>query len=164
MLQITLRNIMRIFITPAAPQHFCCFKDSKEIQHVHSKGTQSWILIGRTNAEAETPILQPPDAKNWLIWKDLDAGKDWRWKEKGMTEDEMVGWHHQLNGHELVNLGSWWWTGRPGVLQSMGGKDSDTTAGLNWTELNWCKVAQGPGWLECFHSVGLALFARLSSS
>ena len=74
--------------------------DSKEIQPVHPKGNQSWIFIGRTDAEAETPILWPPDAKKWLIWKDPDAGKDWRWEEKGTTKDEMVGWHHQLNGHE----------------------------------------------------------------
>ena len=74
--------------------------DCKEIQPVLSKGNQSWIFIGRTHFEAETPILWPHDAKNWLIWKDPDAGKDWRWEEKGMTEDEMVGWHHQLNGHE----------------------------------------------------------------
>ena len=75
--------------------------DSKEIQPVHPKGNQSWIPFGRTDAEAETPILWPPDAKNWLIWKDPDAGKDWRWKEKGTTEDETVGWHHQFNGHEF---------------------------------------------------------------
>ena len=75
--------------------------DSKEIQPVHPKGNQSWIFIGRTDAEAETPVLWPPDAKNWLLRKDPDAGKDGRWEEKGMTEDEMVGWHHQLNGHEF---------------------------------------------------------------
>ena len=74
--------------------------DCKEIQPVHPKGDQSWIFIGRTDAEGETPILWPPDAKNWLIWKDTDAGKDWR-QETGMTEDEMVGWHHQLDGHEF---------------------------------------------------------------
>ena len=74
--------------------------DSKEIQPVHPKGDQSWVFIGRTDAEAVAPILWPPDVKNWLIWKDPDAGKDLRWEEKGMTEDEMVGWHHQLNGHE----------------------------------------------------------------
>ena len=68
--------------------------DCKEIQPVHPKGNQSWIFIGRTEAEAETLILWPPNAKNWLIWKDPDAGKYWRWEEKGMTEDEMVGWHH----------------------------------------------------------------------
>ena len=72
----------------------------KKIQPVHRKGNQSWILTGRTDAEAETPILWPPDAKNWLIWKNPDAGKDWRQEEKGTTEDEMIGWHHQLNGHE----------------------------------------------------------------
>ena len=75
--------------------------DSKEIQPVHSKEDQSWIFIGRTDVEAETPILWPPDMKSWLIWKDPDAGKDWRQEEKGMTEDEMVGWHHRLNGHEF---------------------------------------------------------------
>ena len=62
---------------------------------------QSWIFIGRTDAEAEAPIIWPPDVKNWLIWKDLDAGRDWRWEEKGMTEDQMTGWHHRLNGHEF---------------------------------------------------------------
>ena len=72
----------------------------KEIQPVHPKGDQSWVFIRRANVEAETPILWPPDAKNWLIWKDPDARKDLR-KEKGTTEDEMVGWHHQLNGHEF---------------------------------------------------------------
>ena len=75
--------------------------DNKEIQQVHLKGNQSWIFIGRTEVEAETPILRPPDMKSWLIWKDPDAGKDWRWEEKGMTENEMTGWHHQLNGHEF---------------------------------------------------------------
>ena len=74
--------------------------DSKEIQPVHTKGNQSWIFIGRTDAEVETPIFWPLDAKNWLIWKDPDAGKDWKWEEKGTIEDEMVGWHHQLNEHE----------------------------------------------------------------
>ena len=74
--------------------------DSKEIQPVHPKGNLSWIFIGKTDAEAETPIFWPPDAKNLLIRKDLDAGKDWR-QEKGTTEDEIVGWHHQLNGHEF---------------------------------------------------------------
>ena len=142
--------------------------DCKEIQSVHPKGSQSWIFIGRTDVEAETPILWLPDAKNWLIWKDPDAGRDWRWEENGMTEDEMVGWHHWLDGHEVffffpfificwrlitlqdcsgfcytltwishgftciphpdpcsqawvwVSSGSWWWTGRPDVLQCIG--------------------------------------------
>ena len=75
--------------------------DCKEIQPVNSKGNQSWIFLGRTDAEDETPILWPPNAKNWLIGKDPDAGKDWRQEEKGMTEDEMIGWHHQLDGHEF---------------------------------------------------------------
>ena len=75
--------------------------DCKEIQPVHLNGNQSWIFIGRTDAEVETPVLWPPDVKNRLIWKDPDAGKDWRLEEKGTTEDEMVGWHHWLNGHEF---------------------------------------------------------------
>ena len=75
--------------------------DYREIKPVNPKRNPSWIFIGRTDAEAETPILGPPDGKNWLIWKDPDAGKDWRQEEKGMTEDEMIGWHHQLNGHEF---------------------------------------------------------------
>ena len=74
--------------------------DCKEIQPVHPKEDQSWVFIGRTDIEAEIPILWPPDAKSWLIWKDPDAGKDWEQK-KGMTEDEMVGWHHQLNEYEF---------------------------------------------------------------
>ena len=75
--------------------------DCKKIQSVDSKGNQSWILIGRTDAEAETPIRWPPHAKNWLVGKDPNAGKDWGQQEKGITEDEMVGWHHQHNGHEF---------------------------------------------------------------
>ena len=78
--------------------------DCKEVQLVHPKGNQSWIFIGRTDAEAETPILWPPDVKNWLIWKDPDAGKDWRHEEKGTIEDEMVRWHHWLKGHESEQL------------------------------------------------------------
>ena len=85
---------------------WCCRRlksplDSKEIQPVNPKGNQSWIFIGRTDTEAETPILCPPDVKNWLIGKGPDAGKDWRQEKKGMTEDEMVGWHHWLDGHEF---------------------------------------------------------------
>ena len=95
--------------------------DCKEIQPVNYKRKQSWILIGRTDAEAETPKLWPPDAKSWLIWKDPNIGKDCRQKEKEMTEDEMVGWHHQIDGHWIwTRSGSWWWTGKTGVLQSMG--------------------------------------------
>ena len=75
--------------------------DCREIQPVYSKGNQSWIFIGRTDAEAETPILWPPAAKNWLIGKDANSGKDWRWEEKGTAEDEMVGWHYRLDGHKF---------------------------------------------------------------
>ena len=102
--------------------------DSKAIQPVHPKGNQSWILIGRTDAEAEAPIFWPPDVKNWLIGEDPDAGKDWKWEEKGTTEDEMVGWRHWLNGHEFEKT--------PGVGDGRGGlascsprerKELDTT-------------------------------------
>ena len=75
--------------------------DSKEVQPVNPKGNQSWIFIGRTDAEADAPILWPPDVQNWLIGKDPDAGKDWRWEEKGMTEDEMDGWRHWLDWLEF---------------------------------------------------------------
>ena len=109
--------------------------DCKEIQPVHPKGDQSWIFFGRTHIEAETPILWPPDAKRWLIGKDLDAGNDWGQEEKGTTEDEMVGWHHQLNGHEFGWI--------PGVGDGQGGLawyDSwgpkSRTWLSNWTELN----------------------------
>ena len=76
--------------------------DCKEIQPVHSKGNQSWVFFGRNDAEAEAPVLWPPDVKSWLIWKDPDAGRDWGQEEKGTTEDEMAGWHHQLDGHEFA--------------------------------------------------------------
>ena len=108
--------------------------DCKEIQPVHPKGNQSWIFIGRTN-EAETPILWPPDANSWLIYKDRDAGKDWGQEEKGTTEDEMVGWHHWLTGHGFG------WT--PGVGDGQGGlecwgswgcRESNTTERLNWID------------------------------
>ena len=75
--------------------------DCKEIQPVYPKGAQSWVFIGRTDVEAETPILWPPDAKNWLFWKDPDAGRDWGQEEKGTTEDEMAGWHYRLSRHEF---------------------------------------------------------------
>ena len=116
--------------------------DSKEIQPVHPKGNQSWIFTGKTDAEAVTLILWPPDAKNWLIGKDPDAGKDWGREEKGTTEDVMAGWHHQLNGHEFE------WS--PGIGDGQGGlvccgscghKESDMIEWLNWTELMsdaWC--------------------------
>ena len=128
------------------PKNWCCWTvvlektlesplDCKEIQPVRPKGDQSLVFIGWTDDEAETPVLWPPDAKNWLIWKDPDAVNDWRQEEKWMTEDEMVGWHHQLNGHGFG------WT--PGVCDRQGGlvccgswgrRDFDTTEHLNWTE------------------------------
>ena len=85
--------------------------DCKEIQPVHPKGGQSWVFIGRTDVEAEAPVLWPSDVKNWLIGKDPDVGKDWRWGEQGTTEDEMFGWHHCLNGHEFeqaLGVGDGW--------------------------------------------------------
>ena len=107
--------------------------DSKEIKPINPKGNQSWIFSGRTDAAAEAPIFWPPDVKNWLIWKDPDPGKDWRQEEKGTTEDEMVGWHHRLDGHEWESSRSWWPTEEPGVLQTTGSQ-SDTTEQLNWAE------------------------------
>ena len=107
--------------------------DCKEIQPVHPKGNLSWILIGRTDAEAETPILWLPDVNNWLIGRDLDAGKDWRQEEKGTTEDEMVGWHHWLYGHEFEQaLGIGDGQGSLVCCSPWGFKESDTTEWLNW--------------------------------
>ena len=105
--------------------------DCKEIQLVHPTGNQSWIFIGRTDAEAETPILWTPDVKNCLIWKDPDAGKDGRQEEKGTTEDEMVGWHHWLNGHEFE------YTLGVGGGQRGHGISKSWTQLSDWTELNW---------------------------
>ena len=115
--------------------------DCKEIQTVHPKWNQSWVFIGKTDVEAETPILWPPDARNWLIWKDPDVGKDWRQEEKGTAEDQMVRWHHRLNEHEFE------WT--PGVgdgqgvlacCSSWGHRESNMTERLNWTELMLVKI------------------------
>ena len=111
--------------------------DCKEIQPVHSEGDQPWDFFGENDAKAETPVLWPPHVKSWLIGKDSDAGRDWGLEEKEMTEDEMAGWHHWLNGRDFE------WT--PGVGDGLGGlaccdswgcKDLDTTEWLNWTELN----------------------------
>ena len=111
--------------------------DFKEIQPVHPKGNQSWVFIGKTDVEAKTPIFWPPDAESWLIWKDPDAGKDWRQEEKGTTEDEMVKWPHWLNGHEFRLT--------PGVGDGQGSlvccgswshKESDMTEQLNIEETN----------------------------
>jgi len=108
--------------------------DWKEIQPVNRKGNQSWIFIGRTDAETEAPILCPPDAKNWLIGKDPDTGKDWRQEEKEMTGDEMVGWHHQLNGHEFEwALGVGDGQGSLACCSLWGCKESDMNEQRNWT-------------------------------
>ena len=110
--------------------------DRKEIYPVHPKGNQSWIFIGRTDADAKTPILWPPDAKNWLIGKDPDAGKDWRWEKTGMTKDEMVGWYHRLNWHEFeLALGVGHGQGSLVCYNPRGCKELDTTERLKWTEL-----------------------------
>ena len=110
--------------------------DFKEIKPVHYKGNQCWILIGRTDAEAETPILWPPDVKNCFIGKDPDAGKDWRQEEKGTTEDEMVGWHHWHNGHEFEQApGVGDGQGRLVCCSPWGHKEWDTTEWLNWPDI-----------------------------
>ena len=109
--------------------------DCKEIKPVNLKGNQFWIFIGRTDVEGETPLLWPHDAKNWLIGKDPDAGKDWRQEEKGTTEDAMVGWHHQVNGHEFeqaLRVGDG--QGSLACCSPWGCKESDMTEQLNWTE------------------------------
>ena len=112
--------------------------DCKEIQSVHPKGNQSWILIGRTDAEAETPIFWPSDGKNWLIGKAPNAGKDWRQEEKGTIVDKMVGWHYQLARHEFEQaLGVGEGQGSLVCCSQQGHKESDMTEGLNWTESNF---------------------------
>ena len=110
--------------------------DCKEIQPVHSKGDQSWVFFGRTDAKAETPVLWPPHEESWLIGKDSDDGRDWGQEKKGTTEDEMAGWHHQLDGREFE------WTpgvgdGREGLAccNSWGCKELDMAEWLNWIEL-----------------------------
>ena len=126
--------------------------DCKEIQPVNPKGDQSWVFIGRMDIEAETPIFWPPDVKSWLIGKDRDAGRDWGQEETGTTEDEMVGWHHWLNGHGFG------WT--PGVGDRQGGlaccsswghKELDMTEWLNWTGLTELS------WMECYFLVSCLL-------
>ena len=123
--------------------------DCKEIKPVHPEGNQSWVFIGRTDAEAETPVLWPPHVKSWLIGKDPDAGKDWGQEEKGDNR----GWDGWMASPTRwawvwVNSGSWWWTGRPGMLPSMGLQRIPTTEWLNWTELA-SQISQG-----CLTSLG----------
>ena len=119
------------FWTVVLEKTFFFFKESlncKEFQSVPSKGGDSWVFFGRNDAKAETPVLWPPHNKSWLIGKDCYAGKDWGQEEKGMTEDEMAGWHHRLDGHEFE------WT--PGVVDGQGSLACCTRLS-NWTELNW---------------------------
>ena len=121
------------------PKNWCFWTvmlDCKEIQLVHSKGNQSWIFIGRTDAKAEAAIFWPPDAKNWLIGKDPDARKDWRQEEKGMTEDEMVGWHHKLNRHEFEQA--------PGV----GDRQGSLACCSTWVTKSQTQLSNWTDWLE----------------
>ena len=126
-----------------------CPLDCKEIQPAHPKGDQSWVFIGNTNAEAETSILWTPDAKSWLIGKDPDAGRDWGQEEKGTTEDEMAGWHHRLDWHELSEL----WEllmDREAWCDAIHGAANSQTWLNDWTELNWTDItplAWFPEWL-----------------
>ena len=121
--------------------------DCKEIQPVNPKGNQSWMFIGSTDTESETPILWPPDAKSLLIWINPGAGKDWGQEEKEMTEKEMVGWHHRHNGHGFewtlgVGDGQWGLA----CCNSWGCKESDTTERLNWTDTRWSKLKTNIIW------------------
>ena len=129
---LQLRRLLQLWLEKTLETPLDC----KVIQPVYPKAKQSWIFIGRTDAEAETPVLWPP-AKNWLIWKDPDAGKDWRWEEKGMAEDEMVGWHHWLDGY-----GFGWTLGfddGQGCLECCGSWGCKEVRHDWVTELNWFK-------------------------
>ena len=134
----------------------------KEIKPVYPKGNQPWIFIGRIDAEAETPILWPPDAKNRLILKDPDAGKDWRQEEKRMTEDEIVGWHQWWDEHEFEYL--------PGIavgqgsLVCWGRKDLDTTEQLNWTEFQWSFLKYQTILFDYFYFVCTSLLLNKNSN
>ena len=131
--------------------------DWKEIQPVNPKGNQSWIFLGRTDNEAETPILWPPGVKSWLIWKDSDAGRDWGQEEKGTTQDEMVEWHHWLNGHEFEQaLGDG--EGQEGLVccSPWGRKEPGTIERLNWTVqgMQYLKNCEGVEKREPSYTVG----------
>ena len=127
--------------------------DFKEIQPVHSKGSQSWVFFGRNDAEAETLVLWPPYVKSWLIGKDSDAGRDWGQEEKGTTEDEMAGWHHRLDGLSLSEL----WV--LACYNSWGRKESDRTEQLNW--LNWTDPLVP---MEELKGIAMYIFWGLTSS
>ena len=137
--------------------HWAARRSNKSIL----KGKQPWIFIGRTDDEAETPILWPPDVKNWLMWKDPDAGKVWRQEEKGTTEDEIVGWHHQLYGHEFEEtLGAGDGEGGRVCCSPWGRKQLDTTERLNWTELLF--LSPCPVFLPWYHIIVTSLSVHLS--
>ena len=121
--------------------------DCKEIQPVHSEGDEPWDFFGRNDAKAETPVLWPPHEKSWFTGKDSDAGRNWWQEEKGTTEDEMVGWHHLLNGRGCGGIMSWWWTGRPGVLQFMESQSigHDWATGLLWSDAIILHLSCFPG-------------------
>ena len=123
--------------------------DCKEIKLVNLKGDQPWIFTGRTDAEAEAPLFWSSEANRWLIGKVPSAGKDWGQKEKGVLEDEMAGWRHQCNEHELGNSGRWWGTGRPGMLQSMGSQS---------VRYNWVTEQQQPSFIGIDYGGDMAYF------
>ena len=132
--------------------------DCKEIQPVHPKGGQSWVFIGRTDAEAETPVLWPPHVKSWLIWKDPDAGKYWGQEEKGRTR----GWDGWMASPTQwtwvwVNSGNWWWTRRPAVLQSMGSQrvTHDWVTELNWVDQGFLPYIQRGSSLQFSHPTSI---------
>ena len=132
-LLVPSNGFSRVFSTTVQKHQFFSslppLLESKEIKPVNLKGNQPWILFGRADAEAEAPIIWPPDSNSWLIGKDPDAGKDWRQKEKRVTEDEMVGWHHQVNGHELGQT--------PGDCEGQG----DLVCCSHWVPKSWTRLS-----------------------
>ena len=171
---ITVAKNTRLWKEPCIAFELWCWRrlesplDCKEIKPVNPKGNQFWMFIGRTDAEAEAPILWPPDGENWLIGKDSDAGKDWRQEEKGMTEVKMVGWHHQLDGHVFEQaLGAGDGQGGLACCSPRGDR-----VGHNWvTELKWMwrrQIVVESSWLilsaaQNFHAL-LSGFKTFSSS
>ena len=136
--------------------------DCKEIQPVHPKGDQPWIFTGRTDAEAEATIIWPPDARNWLLGKDPDAGKDWGQKEKGTIEDKLVGWHHWLNGHKFEwALGDGDGQGSLASCSPWGRKESDTTERLNNNKENKCSLLSSCCFLKIIWNLEVSDSGRL---
>ena len=128
--------------------------DGKEIKPVNFRGNQSWIFTGSTDDEAEAPILWPPDVMNWLLRNDPDAGKDWRQEEKGMAEDEMVGWQSQLDGHDFEQaLGDGDGQGSLVCCRPWSHKEPDMTEQLNWTEPNWVTIMNTSVWWVLSHNL-----------